>query len=91
VAEKGSVTNIYKWLKNIYWDNAVDKSTVSHWTSQTAGSEEGQAKLKGMHHLASQKLESCWLCFNVLMNSVAMTKRLLSVSLQLSSQYPRKV
>jgi hypothetical protein len=54
VAEKGSVTNIYKWLKNIYGDNAVDKSTVSHWTSQTAGSEEGQAKLKDMQYLASQ-------------------------------------
>jgi len=54
VAEKGSVTNIYKWLKNIYGNNAVDKSTVSHWTSQTAGSKEGQAKLKDMHYLASQ-------------------------------------
>jgi hypothetical protein len=41
-------------VKNIYGDNAVDRSTVSHWTSQTAGSEEGQAKLKDMHHLASQ-------------------------------------
>jgi hypothetical protein len=37
-----------------YEDNAVDKSTVSHRTSQTAGTEEGQAKLKDMDHLASQ-------------------------------------
>jgi hypothetical protein len=45
VAEKESVTNIHRRLKYVYRDNAVDKSTVSHWTSQIAGSEKGQAEL----------------------------------------------
>jgi hypothetical protein len=29
VAEKKSVMNIHGWLRNVYGDNAVDKSTVS--------------------------------------------------------------
>jgi hypothetical protein len=33
VAEKKSVTNIHRRLKNVYGDNAVDKSTVSCWAS----------------------------------------------------------
>jgi hypothetical protein len=31
VAEKESVTNIHRRLQNVYGDNDVDKSTVSHW------------------------------------------------------------
>jgi hypothetical protein len=33
VADKESVTNIHKWLKNVYGVNAFDKSTVSCWAS----------------------------------------------------------
>jgi hypothetical protein len=29
----------------MYTENAVDKSTVSHWTSQIAGSEKGQEEI----------------------------------------------
>jgi hypothetical protein len=32
-------------VKNVYGDSAVDKSTVSRWASQIAGSEKGQAEL----------------------------------------------
>jgi hypothetical protein len=39
VAEKASVTNIHKQLQNVYSVNAIDKSTVSRWASQIAGSE----------------------------------------------------
>jgi DNA-binding MarR family transcriptional regulator len=45
VEEKESVTNIYRRLKNVYGDNAVDKSTVNRWTSRIASSEKGQAQL----------------------------------------------
>jgi hypothetical protein len=45
VAEKESVTNIHRWLKKLYGDNAVDKSTVIRWASRIAGSEKGQAEL----------------------------------------------
>jgi hypothetical protein len=45
VAEKKSVTNIHRRLKNVCGDNAVDKSTVSCWASRIAGSEKGQAEL----------------------------------------------
>jgi hypothetical protein len=44
VAEKESVTNIHRWLKNVYGDNAADKSTVSQ-ASGIAGSEKGQVDL----------------------------------------------
>ena len=33
VADNESVTNIHKWLKNVYGVNASDKSTVSCWAS----------------------------------------------------------
>jgi hypothetical protein len=42
VAEKESVTNIHKWLKNVYSVNAVYKSTVSHLAPRIAVSEKGQ-------------------------------------------------
>jgi hypothetical protein len=45
VAEKESVTNIHRQLKNVYGDNAVDKNTICHWASQIAGSEKSQAEL----------------------------------------------
>jgi hypothetical protein len=45
VAEKESVTNIHRRLKNVYGDSAVDKSTVSRWDSRIAGSEKDQAEL----------------------------------------------
>jgi hypothetical protein len=45
VVEKESVTKIHRRLKNVYGDNAVDKSTVSRWASRITGSEKGQAEL----------------------------------------------
>jgi hypothetical protein len=37
-------------VKNVYGDNAVDKSTVSHLASRIAGSEKGQAELSDAPH-----------------------------------------
>jgi hypothetical protein len=50
VTEKKSVTNIHGRLKNVYGDNAVDKSTVSRWSSRIAGSMKGQAELSDAPH-----------------------------------------
>jgi hypothetical protein len=36
---------IYRQLKNVYGDSAVDKSTISHWASRIAGFEKCQAEL----------------------------------------------
>jgi hypothetical protein len=44
VAEKESVMNIQKWLKNVEFIG-VDKSTFSCWISWFTGSEKGQAEL----------------------------------------------
>jgi hypothetical protein len=48
VAEKESVMNIQKWLKNVEF-GGVDKSTFSCWVSRFAGSEKGQAELIDMY------------------------------------------
>ena len=45
VAENEPVTNIHRRLKNVYGDNAVDRSTVSRWAARFAGSDTGQAQL----------------------------------------------
>jgi hypothetical protein len=67
VEENESVTNIYRRLKNVYGDNAVDKSTVSRWTSRIASSEKGQAQLSDAPH-SGQPTTAVWHCCNVLMN-----------------------
>jgi hypothetical protein len=63
VAEKESVINIHRQLKNAYGDNAVDKST-----SQIVGSEKGQASSVMRLALAGQHQQSFRRCCNVLMN-----------------------
>jgi hypothetical protein len=45
MAEKESITNIHKRLKNVYVVNAVDKSTISRWASRIAESEKGHTEL----------------------------------------------
>jgi hypothetical protein len=68
VAEKESVINIHRQLKNAYGDNAVDKSTVSCWASQIVGSGKGQASSVMCLTLAGQHQQSFQRCCNVLMN-----------------------
>ena len=45
VAESESVMNIHQQLKNVYDISVVEKSAVSHRTSQADCSETGQVKL----------------------------------------------
>jgi hypothetical protein len=48
MAEKESVTNIYKQLKRLHGVDAFDKSTVGCWALQIASSEKGQVVLSNM-------------------------------------------
>lgn len=44
IGKEKNTDNIHRQLKNLY-GNTTDKNTVSHWASQIACSEKGQAKL----------------------------------------------
>jgi hypothetical protein len=49
VTENKSVTNVYKWFKNICDVRAVDKNVVSLWNYCILGSEKGQAEFSDRH------------------------------------------
>ena len=48
LAEKETVTNIHRRLRNVYGDLAVDKSTVSRWVKRLSSSEEGKQQLSDL-------------------------------------------
>jgi DNA-binding MarR family transcriptional regulator len=48
LAENESITDIYRRLKNVYGDMAVDKSTVSRWATRLASSEQGQGNVSDL-------------------------------------------
>ena len=73
VVEKESVTNIHKRLTDLYVANAVDKSTVSRWTSRMAGFEKGQAVLSDARRCDRPTAVLTQGCFNVLINSFETT------------------
>jgi len=50
VSDKGSVTNVHKWLKYVYGINAIDKNTAVTVFHEFAGSKKDQAQLNDVRH-----------------------------------------
>jgi hypothetical protein len=68
VAEKESITNIHRRLKNVYGDNAVDKSTLIAGLHGLRVLRKAKRSSGTRLALADQQKQSLRRCSNLLMN-----------------------